>query len=238
LKNFLNTTARRLLGFNVTVPHKEKILSYLDYVVPKARAIGAVNTVVLRGSRWIGFNTDGDGYLLSLKQDINFKPEGKNILILGAGGAAKAIAVSLASASAKKISLANRTPLRARQLARQLYRRFKRVKFSSGELQGKTFLQSLRHCDLLINTTTVGLKSTSFQDFPWERLKKNAVVSDIVYRPRLTPFLKAAKSYGHRIHTGEGMLVHQGALALELWTGKKPDTQLMRKVILKKLIRN
>lgn len=235
LKAFVQGRARQLAGFNVTIPHKEAIVPLLTRLDKQAALIGAVNTVVNRDGKLIGFNTDGAGYLTSLEADKKFSPRKKRIVLLGAGGAARALAVVLTMADAKAITIANRSPARAEHLARELALRMPPSQFIACAQQGKDFEAALKTCDLLINTTRVGLNGTAFPDFPWEKLNKRALVSDIVYTPRMTPFLKAAKRREHEIHTGEGMLVFQGALAFEIWTGLKPDAKLMRRELLRRL---
>lgn len=235
LKDFVAGPAKELAGFNVTVPHKESILPHLKRLAYEAELIGAVNTVVNRNGELVGFNTDGAGYLMSLHVDKKFDPRGKRVVILGAGGAARALAVVLSLAQARSVTVANRTLKRAEQLARELAFRLPKSKLLACPLEGKALESALKDCDLLVNTTRVGLGGTSFEDFPWEKLPRRALVSDIVYTPRMTPFLKAAKRRGHPIHTGEGMLVFQGALAFEIWTGLKPDVRLMRRELLKRL---
>lgn len=232
---FLKERALRLEGFNITVPHKEAIVPLLDRLAYEAELIGAVNTVLRRDGKWLGFNTDGAGYLMSLHADAKFSVRGKRVLLLGAGGAARAIAVALVLTKARQVVIANRTLGRAEDLVRDLGFRLGKEVLSALPLEGKDFEKELGRADLLINTTRVGLGGSSFEDFPWKKLKKSSLVSDIVYVPRFTPFLKAAKKSGHPIHTGEGMLVFQGALAFEIWTGVKPDPRLMRRALLKKL---
>lgn len=235
LEAFMKGKARTLAGFNVTVPHKEAVLPHLKRLAYEAELIGAVNTVVNRNGELVGFNTDGAGYLMSLHVDKKFDPRGKRVVILGAGGAARALAVVLSLAQARSVTVANRTLKRAEQLARELAFRLPKSKLLACPLEGKALESALKDCDLLVNTTRVGLGGTSFEDFPWEKLPRRVLVSDIVYTPRMTPFLKAAKRRGHPIHTGEGMLVFQGALAFEIWTGLKPDVRLMRRELLRRL---
>jgi shikimate dehydrogenase len=227
--------ARRLAGFNITLPHKEKIIPYLDFLVPKARMIGAVNTVVQRRGKLIGFNTDGDGYLMSLREEKDFDVRGAHVTLLGAGGAARSLAVSLAFSQVKGITIANRSVHRARKLAGYLASHFKKASFAYSELSGVSFERALKKTDLLINTTSVGLGGSRFENFPWDQVPARTLISDIVYTPRWTPFLNEAKRRGYAVHTGEGMLLHQGALAFELWTGHRPDMRVMRRALLRGL---
>lgn len=238
LKGFVrDVPLLHLAGFNVTIPHKEAILKHLSWVSPEARAIGAVNTVVVSGGRLKGYNTDAPGYLRSLMEETEFRPKGKSVLMLGAGGSARAVLFALASAGAKTIVIANRTPPRARALAREFSRKFPRVAFSATPLETPALATCFPATDLLVNTTSVGLGGTAFPHLPLARIKKSAVVSDLVYKPLMTPLLKAAARRGLAIHTGDGMLLHQGALAYRLWTGRKADLKVMKKALLRAMKR-
>jgi len=221
-----------LRGFNVTIPHKEAILKHCDRLSPEARAIGAVNTVsVVKGS-WQGLNTDAEGYLRSLREETRFSPRGKYILVLGAGGAARAVVYALAAAGAKEIAIANRTRSRARKLAREFEKKFRKTRIIDIPFQHHLFEEIFPEIDLLVNTTSVGLKGTRFSGLSLKTLKKKAVVSDLVYRPQMTPLLKEAKKLGFNIHLGIGMLLYQGALAAKTWTKKTPHLRVMKKALL------
>jgi len=235
LKKFLKTRGKKLAGFNCTVPHKEAVIPFLDWISQGARRAGAVNTVVQRNGKFFGFNTDGAGYLTSLLQDTGFSPEKKRVLILGAGGAARGLAMSLAEEKVRQITIANRTLSRAKDLVHQIKKYFPKLQVTASPLEGPPLQKALKTADLLINTTTVGMNGSGWKDFPWQQLRKKTLVSDIIYNPRMTPLLKGAKKRGLRIHTGEGMLVHQGALAFLLWTGYQPNTKLMHRELLKAL---
>lgn len=212
-----------LSGFNVTIPHKEKVMRYLDSVSPEARAIGAVNTVVIRNNKLLGFNTDTPGYLRSLTTETGFRPRGKRVLILGAGGAARAVIFALAQAGAKEITVSDQIPGKAQRLVKEFRKRFKQVRIGGVEI---------KTADLLVNATPVGLNGTRFKNLPIEELPRRAIVSDLVYHPAMTPLLKEAKRRGFKIHSGLGMLLGQGALSFQLWTGKRPDPGVMKKALL------
>jgi shikimate dehydrogenase len=220
------------IGFNVTIPHKETIIPYLDKVSPEALKIGAVNTVVVSGGKLVGYNTDAGGYLRSLKEEMKFDPRKKKCLILGAGGAARAVLYALALSGVAEIWIANRTPLRAERLAQEFQKEFKRTKIKVCSLQSADLLPLLPQIDLLINATSVGLKGSSFPAFPLKNLSRKAIVSDLVYRPLMPPFLKRAKKLGLKIHLGLGMLLYQGAKSFEIWTRKKPDLKVMKNALL------
>lgn len=224
--------ASEIIGFNVTVPHKEKALRYLDRISPEAQAMGAVNTVVRKGNRLVGYNTDAQGFLRSLKELARFHPRGKKILILGAGGAARAVLWSVASAGAKEIILCNRTPSKVGKVVRPFRRRFRRVLIQTVPLTHRMLSAVFPKIDLLVNATSVGLKGTRFRGLPLSKLRKGTLVSDLVYRPIQTPLLKEAAQKGLLVHPGWGMLLFQGAESFRLWTGRKPEIAVIKKALL------
>lgn len=222
--------ALNLRGVNVTIPHKEKVLKYLDEVDPDAKAIGAVNTIVNRNGKLVGYNTDGPGYLLSLKEDTGFTVRGKRIIILGAGGAARAILKSALDKRPASVVVANRTLKRAEDLVREFESTF------TVEMQALKLDESIapfaKKASLVVNTTSIGMKGSGTLDVPLNLLPKGAIVSDIVYVPLETAFLSAARARGLRVHYGLSMLVRQGALTFELWTGKKAPVEVMQRAAL------
>ncbi len=221
-----------LAGFNVTIPHKEKVMRYLDSVSPEARAIGAVNTVVVRAGRLLGFNTDAPGYLRSLTTETGFRPRGKRILILGAGGAARAVLFTLAQAGAKEITVCDQIPGKARRLVKEFQKKFRHVRI--GEINMKN-IDLLEKIDLLVNATPVGLKGTRFKNLPIKKLPRRAIVSDLVYHPAMTPLLQAARRRRLKIHSGLGMLLQQGALSFQIWTGEEPPLAVMKRALSRRL---
>lgn len=221
-------------GFNLTIPHKQTVLPYLDSVSAEARVIGAVNTVIRKGSRWLGENTDAYGFLKSLEEALHWKPKGKSVLILGAGGASRACVYALARGGARNIVILNRTLSKANQLANEFRRRFPKTEFEALPLTRDKISKLLRRADLVVNTTSLGLKRDDCRlvrkkDFPGA--KKNQVAVDLIYNPPVTPFLKEAKRAGWKAVNGLGMLLHQGARSFELWTGKRAPIQVMRKAL-------
>ena len=203
-------------GFNITVPYKERILDYLDEIDPEAERLGAVNTVVQRNGKWKGYNTDGEGYVRSIQR--SFPPllqKQASILLLGAGGAARGIYNALMKLPLERVDIANRSLSKAEQfLTMQMGRS------DSSILSYEEAEQQLNHYDLIIQTTSVGMKpAINHQIIPLYNIKKNAVVSDIVYQPIMTAFLKDAKNHGAKIHHGHAMLLYQAQLAFEKWTG-------------------
>lgn len=206
-----------LIGFNVTIPYKEKIMPYLDEISADAEEIGAVNTVVCHNQKWFGYNTDGVGLTTALKtQYPNLFQKDKSVLLLGAGGASRGIYHALLKEDFANISIANRTLSRAENVMEL------NVNNKPGEaLSFQEAEQTLDQYDLVIQTTSVGMTpNETEQVIDLERLKQGAVVSDIVYQPFLTALLKSAKEKGARIHHGHEMLLYQAKLAFELWTNE------------------
>jgi shikimate dehydrogenase len=211
-------------GWNVTIPHKVAILEYLDEVEETAREIGAVNTVVSRNGRLIGYNTDSEGYLRSLVDETGLELAGQRVLILGAGGAARAVAHALAVAGVESITIANRTREKAERLAASLGRKVDARALSLAEVArvaGET--------TLLVQTTSVGMyPETEAIPIDPSLLHEGMTVSDLIYRPRKTLLLREAEARGARVHGGLGMLLHQAALAFEKWMGRAAPVDVMR----------
>ncbi len=217
-----------ILGVNITIPHKETVCSFLDEIDEDAQLIGAVNTVVNRDGRLHGYNTDGTGFLASLEQDLNFKPFGKRVLLLGAGGACRAALVSLARAGASWIGVANRTPARSNAMVTEIGVSFPGTTFAAFSLAKEELKSVAGNIDLLVNTSSVGLKGESFEDFPWEALNRGADVYDMVYTKGITPLLQTASDRGHSTADGLGMLAAQGEEGFKLWTGGDAPSGVMK----------
>ena len=219
------------LGANVTIPHKEAVLPLLDNVDNDARRIGAVNTIVNRGGKLTGYNTDAGGFMRALRDDGAFSPRNKRVVLLGAGGAARAVGFALVDGGVKSLIILNRSVERGRALAWDL-------KVSDTEVvalswkDGNT-LTALAECDLLVNCTSVGMKDGSGEGkspLGIGLIPKRALVYDVVYNPLETPLLAAAKKAGARTLGGLPMLVYQGAASFELWTGKSAPIDIMMRV--------
>ncbi len=217
-----------MLGANVTVPYKQDVLALLDDIEPLARRIGAVNTIVNAAGRLVGYNTDSAGFLRALQEEGGFDPRERRALLLGAGGAARAVAFALAEAGAKGIAIANRTPGRAEALAREIASLEVETEVIPWEVEPIGAL--LWYCHLVVNCTSIGTAHG-----PTEGLSPLAaglippaiLVCDLVYNPLLTPLLKEAQHAGARILGGLPMLIHQGAAAFQLWTGRQPPEDVM-----------
>jgi shikimate dehydrogenase len=217
-------------GFNVTVPHKSKIIPFLDGVDELAANIGAVNTVVNENGHLIGYNTDGPGFIKGLNGHLP-KIAGQKVLIIGAGGAARAIYLTLAKEKPLVVDIANRTVEKAWGLIKDCP-----YSVSSRACSFDEASDSLGDYDLVIQTTLIGMSpKIDEQPVPLNKLRKEAVVCDIIYNPLETKFLKEAHQKGAAIQNGLDMFVYQGALAFEKWTGIFPDVQRMRDNVLKQL---
>ena len=228
------------LGINVTVPHKESVMSHLDYIDDWAQMAGAVNTIVNDGGNLAGHNTDGFGFLKALEEHGHFSPEGTRVLIIGAGGSAKAVAVALARKGVSTITIANRTLQRAQRLAELIEGRGSRVEvialFHPGEDSSvpseRALARAAATADLLVNCTTLGMKhgpGEHTSPIPFQHIPSRALVYDLVYNPPDTPLLREAARAGAATLGGLPMLVFQGAASFELWTAKKAPVEVMMK---------
>ena len=229
-----------LEGFNLTVPHKETVITFLDRLTPEAKAIGAVNTVFQKKGKWIGANTDVSGFLNALQKEGRFDPHGKKVLILGAGGAARAVIYGLASKGVRRLVIINRHESRAKKIIRDFKRLFPRVLFQTLSWTKGNLKEAFEDCNLVVNATSVGLKAKepaliSGSLLPKASATKQILFVDLIYDPSRTAFLKTAQKKGHRILSGLGMLLFQGAKALEYWTGRKAPVSAMRETLQKAL---
>ncbi len=233
-------------GINLTIPLKEAALGLMDRVTPAARRAQAVNTVSFHDGGMEGHNTDGEGFLLSLKDEWGYSPRGACAVLLGAGGAGRAVAFALMAAGVRRIVVVNRTFMRAVSLARVaaaartggssslacvMARRFPSASSSSaiGEWRG-----ILAGADLLVNATSIGMRGEPSQ-VPAVALARPLRVVDLVYTPPETDLVRLARQRGLRVMNGAGMLVHQGALSLERWTGRSVPVGTMRRALMRAL---
>ncbi|PPA71481.1 shikimate dehydrogenase [Jeotgalibacillus proteolyticus] len=219
-------------GWNVTIPHKESIIPFLDEIDESAAVIGAVNTVVADGPRLIGKNTDGQGFVESLlTKRTSGEIKKSSILILGAGGAAKGIYHALLKLQPKRLYIANRTVSRAEALIKDVS-----THDSAQALTMTAAEENPEQFDIIINTTSVGMSPAIGQSpIKLGLMKKDTLAVDIIYNPLETEFLKRAKAEGADTLNGVGMFVHQGALAFSYWTGSQPDTKKAIKMITENL---
>lgn len=238
INDFINTVrVLNIKGFNVTIPHKTDILEYLDEIDEKAKKLGAVNTVKNENGKLIGYNTDGIGYLRMLEEErVNVK--GSKILIVGAGGAARGIIFSLIEEKPEKILILNRTLSKAENIQNELkLLEEKTTKIEIDTLDNKDL--DLNEYELIINCTAIGMYP-HVDEVPIEidRLSKEAVITDIIYKPLETKLLKEAKNRGNKVIGGIGMLINQGLLSEEIWTEKNIDSKEIVNYIKEKIVSN
>ncbi|NBI29509.1 shikimate dehydrogenase [Chengkuizengella marina] len=219
--------AFKLGGLSVTIPHKVEVMSYLDEIDESAKVIGAVNTVVNDQGKLKGYNTDGIGYVRSLKEETQLDLKGKRILILGAGGAARGVAYALAGENPDHIWIANRTVERALELAESMQLFVKSTGMAISDIA-----KINQEVDLVINTTSVGMHpQIEYSPIPSLFINENMVFSDLIYNPRKTKLLSLAEEKGCQIHSGLGMFIYQGAYAFEYWTGKPAPIEAMKQAV-------
>lgn len=215
-------------GFNCTIPHKVAVIEYLDETTPAAAAIGAVNCVTIRDGKLIGENTDGKGFLEALTAIQS--PKGLRLAIIGAGGAARAIGVELALAGASQITIVNRSVERAGELVRNLEQK---TPVSPSFVKWDARYAVPREIDVLINATSIGLYPDVDTSLPidFSQASRDLIVCDVIPNPPRTRLIREAEAAGFRTLDGLGMLIHQGAIAIELWTGREPDRSVMRSAL-------
>ena len=214
-------------GINLTIPHKVAVMEHLDAIAPDAAIIGAVNTVRREGDRLIGENTDGKGFLRGVRTDAGMDPRGKRVVVLGAGGAARAIVTELALAGAAEIVVVNRSAARGEAMVEDLAAKTgAAIRFEEWrgvyELGGQT--------EMLVNATSIGLYPDC-EAMPQVELRGAAagmLVCDVVFNPPETPLLRAARRLGLSALEGLAMLVYQGVIGFELWTGQKAPEAVMK----------
>ncbi len=211
------------LGFNITIPHKERMVELVDDVEDMARRVGAVNTVVNRGGLLTGHNTDAYGFVKSLKEKADFEPRGKTVLLLGAGGAARAAAYGLVNEGVAVLTIANRTVARAESLAKEVVGHIERVEV--------VLLEEVpSEVDLIVNSTSIGMAHAEGErqsPLATRQVPPSTLVYDMVYTPAQTPLIRHAQAAGAQVLGGLWMLIYQGAAAFELWTDKPAPIDVM-----------
>jgi len=222
------------LGANVTVPYKEAVLPLLDEVDDMAGSIGAVNTIVKRGDTLLGFNTDAHGFIQGLRQEGHFNPEGKRVVVLGAGGVARAVCFALLREKVNSLTITNRTPVRASTLASSLESYMTeaglKTELTTLPWQNLTSVGAFAHSHLIVNCTTMGMKHSCYEGkspLSIEMIPKGVLIYDLVYNPYPTPLLQLAQKAGSNMLGGLAMLVYQGAASFELWMGRKAPVDVM-----------
>jgi shikimate dehydrogenase len=228
--------ALNFVGCNVTVPHKQAVMRYMDELNEAAQITGAVNTIHLRDGKFCGANTDPSGFLNSLRE-AGCQPGGMRAVVLGAGGAARAVVYALAQAEADSVMVFNRTAERAAFLVDDLADAFPDSRLSFEPFTSAALAALANRVDLVVNTTSVGMYPR-VDACPWPDdvpLPSNALFYDLVYNPLETVFLARARAAGATAIDGLGMLIHQGALAFETWTGRVAPLEAMRQACLRGL---
>ena len=217
--------ALNLVGVNVTVPHKEKILRYLDELSPAASLYRAVNTVINRHGTLYGENTDGQGFLRSLAERKRSVRD-REVVLIGAGGAARAVLVALIQAGSAQITIVNRTPAHAKKLIRA-YHELGPTQLVSAPLNALQDPTRLKRAALVVNSIPLGLHDDTFPALDYGATPRRCLFYDLVYGPQPTTFLQRAHHAQRTTLDGRRMLLHQGALAFELWTGHTAPLRVM-----------
>ncbi len=217
-----------LRGFNCTIPHKVAVIPLLDEVAPDAALIGAVNTVRRDGDRWIGENTDGKGFMRGLREVLD--PKGARVVVLGAGGAARAITVELALAGASAITIVNRGSGRGQGLVDHLNAK---VGAQAGFFPWLATVAVGTDVDILVNATSIALYPDvdAMPDILLDGARSDLLVCDVIPNPPVTPLIRAAQARGMRTITGLPMLVYQGAIGFEMWTGVTAPVDAMKQAL-------
>lgn len=223
--------AINVYGFNVTIPYKNDVINYIHTISKKAALIGAVNTVKNVNGRLYGYNTDADGFIKSFMEETGMEPGGKKVVIFGAGGAARAIAVGLALRDASKISIINRTVTNGYNIVRMLSNNTDVISecFSTDDPE---CCQVIKRGDIIINTTPLGMYpkiDSSPISFPFE-FSSNQILYDAIYNPSSTKFIQEGKKQGLKTVNGLGMLIYQGVRAYEIWMGVKVESKIIEKL--------
>lgn len=217
-------------GVNLTIPHKVAVIPLLDEIAPEARVIGAVNTVRREGSRLIGENTDGKGFLRGVRADAGVDPKGKRVVVLGAGGAARAIATELILAGVSDLLVVNRSRQRGEEMVRDL------KSTTGGPIRFEAWNRSYRvpeEAGVLVNATSIGLHPDvdAIPDVDLSTASPGLLVCDAVFNPAETRFLRAARARGLTCLDGLSMLVYQGVIGFQMWTGVDPDEAVMKQAL-------
>ena len=231
LESFIkNLKANNLSGLNITVPHKEQVFQFADVVTEDAKAIGAANTLWYENNQLIAGNTDGYGFITHLKESAPSWDQSKPAMVLGAGGAARALLFALLKEGVPEIKLTNRTIERAENLAKEFGEKIKVINWEEKE-------HHLDDCSLLVNSTSLGMTGSAPLEIDISSLPKTAICYDIVYAPLETELLKDAKVLGLGTVDGLGMLLHQAVPGFEKWFGVRPKvTDELRQIILDDLV--
>jgi shikimate dehydrogenase len=219
-------------GFNVTIPHKQAVMEFLDEVAGDARLIGAVNTVeITRDGACRGSNTDGRGFIRSLRADAGFDPAGKTAFVMGAGGAGRAIATQLTLEKAARVFVCDVDRARAEALVRSIAQGMSAERVERVASEERAVERALASAEVFVDATPLGMHEGDPTSVSPKALRPETLVVDLVYNPPETPLLAAARARGCRTLNGLGMLLYQGIEAFELWTGREAPVEVMRRAL-------
>ena len=219
-------------GVNVTIPHKQTIIPFLDEVSPDARLTGAVNTVKNQDGKLTGYNTDVGGFLRAIKEHLDFDPQGKTLFLVGAGGAARAVMSACCMNGISFVYIMDIFPEKAEKLAIDFNDNFQDIHIETILSEEKEKLaDKMSVADILVNASPAGMDGEGKPDVPLTSLSKNAVVYDLVYKPPETNLLIEAHELGLKASGGLSMLLYQGAESFEIWTGETAPVDVMRKAL-------
>jgi shikimate dehydrogenase len=221
--------APSVLGANVTIPHKEAVMPMLDELDPLVRRVGAVNTILNREGKLFGYNTDVEGFLRALRDDAGFHAEGADAIVIGAGGAARAVVVALIEARAATVTVLNRTEARAQRLVDDLSPQAGDTRLEALPATPESWAKVAPRAELLVNCTSVGMEGASEDESPVPAglIRPEMLVFDLIYRPTETRLLRDAASRGARTLGGLPMLIYQGAASFKIWTGREAPVDIM-----------
>jgi shikimate dehydrogenase len=225
-------------GINVTIPYKEKVLPFLDELSPEASLIGAVNTIKNQEGKLIGFNTDAEGFQKALEEKWGRSLTGAHLVLIGAGGAARAVAVQAGIAGVRRLSILNRDKTRLRKLIQHMLTHFPKTDVIGFVLGDEKARSEVKSADCIINATSLGMENGDAMPIPPDWLSPKNYVYDLIYRPFKTRWVQAAIKRGCRASGGLEMLLYQGALSFQIWTGRKAPREVMRRALKKQLLKN
>lgn len=238
LEHFIDQLRNGVIdGLNVTIPHKVAVMELLDELSSDALAIGAVNTIVNNNGKLTGHNSDAYGLIQAIKANAGLEIKGRKVVVYGAGGAARAICWGVCDQGCAELVIANRSVSKATEISDRLTKLYPNVEAT--ELGSNKLVDSIKTADIIINTSSIGMEGVA-QTLPpgVESISYGQLVVDIVYRPLDTPLLKMARARGAKTLDGLWMLIYQGAMSFEIWTGKKFEVELAREKLLSELNNN
>ncbi|MFH1356278.1 MAG: shikimate dehydrogenase, partial [bacterium] len=233
-KFFIRMRTGEIAGVNVTIPYKQKVIPFLDKLNPHAEACGAVNTIIVEKGKLIGDNTDGRGFINALTEETAIVLMNTKVVVIGAGGASRAVCTSLCEQGVNSLTIINRSLDKAKEFANKLKQLFPQIDFQTQPLKNLA-ISNFINTTLLVNTTSLGM-TYDWEDLGFiEKLNKEAIVSDIISRPAKSPLIKKAEEQGLKVNHGYNMLLHQAYIGFELLTHEKAPRAIMKQAVLKAL---